>query len=49
MLFTGFFGWIGVSTIFYLNIPVRFLKKVTKDDVVREDAATLAGVMMVVV
>lgn len=49
MLFTGYFGPIGVSAVFYLYITVQFLGEVTVDGVVREDAARLAEVTMVIV
>lgn len=48
-LFAGFFGPIGVSAVFYLYISLEFLKQVTVDGVVREDAARLAEVMNVVI
>ncbi|KAL8791213.1 MAG: hypothetical protein Q9213_000170 [Squamulea squamosa] len=44
MLFTGFFGPIGVSAIFYLYVSLDFLRHVTVDGVVREDAARLQEV-----
>lgn len=48
-LFAGFFGPIGVSAVFYLYISLEFLKTVTVDGVVREDAASLSEVMNVVI
>lgn len=48
-LFAGFFGPIGVSAVFYLYISLEFLKQVTVDGVVREDAASLSEVMNVVI
>lgn len=48
-LFAGFFGPIGVSAVFYLYISLEFLKQVTVEGVVREDAARLAEVMNVVI
>lgn len=48
-LFAGFFGPIGVSAVFYLYISLEFLKKVTVEGVVRDDAARLAEVMDVVI
>ncbi|MCJ1288061.1 hypothetical protein MMC26_007414 [Xylographa opegraphella] len=48
-LFVGFFGPIGVSAIFYLYISLEFLDEITVDGVVREDAAKLQDVVMVVV
>lgn len=48
-LFVGFFGPIGVSAIFYLYISLEFLGKITVDDVVRDDAARLSEVMVVVI
>ncbi|KAL8769848.1 MAG: hypothetical protein Q9209_004286 [Squamulea sp. 1 TL-2023] len=49
MMFTGFFGPIGVSAIFYLYISLDFLRHVTVAGVVREDAARLEEVITVVV
>ena len=49
ILFAGFFGPIGVSAIFYLYISLQFLREVTVEGVVREDAARLAQVMMIIV
>ncbi|KAL8806588.1 MAG: hypothetical protein Q9182_001235 [Xanthomendoza sp. 2 TL-2023] len=49
ILFTGFFGPIGVSAVFYLYVALDFLRHVTVDGVVREDAARLEEVIMVVV
>lgn len=48
-LFAGFFGPIGVSAVFYLYISLEFLKKVTVEGVVRDDAVRLAEVMNVVI
>ncbi|KAA6409602.1 MAG: Na H antiporter [Lasallia pustulata] len=48
-LFVGFFGPIGVSAVFYLYVTLEFLKAVTVDGVVREDAARLGEVMTVVI
>lgn len=48
-LFAGFFGPIGVSAVFYLYISLEFLKQVTVDGVIREDAASVAEVMKVVI
>ena len=48
-LFVGFFGPIGVSAVFYLYVSLEFLRHVTVDGEVREDAAQLADVMMVVI
>lgn len=48
-LFVGFFGPIGVSAVFYLYLSLDFLKQVTVDGEVREDAARLEEVFMVVV
>lgn len=48
-LFAGFFGPIGVSAVFYLYISLEFLKKVTVEGVVRDDAARLAELMNVVI
>ncbi|KAL8728244.1 MAG: hypothetical protein Q9166_005547 [cf. Caloplaca sp. 2 TL-2023] len=49
MLFTGFFGPIGVSAVFYLYVSLDFLRHVTVDGVMREDAASLGEVITVVV
>lgn len=49
MLFTGFFGPIGVGAIFYLHVAIEFLRQVTVDDVIREDAARLTEDLKVVV
>ena len=48
-LFVGFFGPIGVSAVFYLYISLEFLEKITVGGVVREDAARLGEVMVVVI
>lgn len=48
-LFAGFFGPIGVSAVFYLYISLEFLKQLTVEGVVRDDAARLAEVMNVVI
>jgi hypothetical protein len=48
-LFVGFFGPIGVSAVFYLYISLETLNGITVNGVVREDAARLGDVMMVVV
>lgn len=48
-LFVGFFGPIGVSAIFYLYISLEFLQGVTMGGAVREDAARLGKVMIVVI
>ena len=48
-LFVGFFGPIGVSSVFYLYISLEFLGEVTVEGVIREDAARLEEVMTVVV
>ncbi|KAK8191189.1 Sodium/hydrogen exchanger family-domain-containing protein [Phyllosticta capitalensis] len=47
--FTGFFGPIGVSAVFYLYISLEFLDGITVDGRVREDAEYLGEVMMVVI
>ena len=49
MLFVGFFGPVGVSAIFYLYISIEFLRTVTTDGVVREDARRLEETITVVV
>ena len=48
-LYTGFFGPIGVSAIFYLYIGREFLEHVTVDGEVREDAARLSEVFLIVI
>ena len=48
-IFVGFFGPIGVSAIFYLYLTLEFLETITVDGVIREDAAQLSEVFMVVV
>ena len=48
-LFVGYFGPIGVSAIFYLYISIDFLRGVTVDGQVREDAVRLAEIMTVVI
>lgn len=48
-LFVGFFGPIGVSSVFYLYVTLEFLREVTVDGETREDAAHLEEVMRVVV
>ncbi len=45
----GYFGPIGVSSVFYLYVSLEFLSEITVDGVVREDAARLEEVMTVVV
>lgn len=47
--FVGFFGPIGVSAIFYLYTSLEFLRGIEVDGEVREDAARLSEVMLVVV
>ncbi|KAL8683948.1 MAG: hypothetical protein Q9186_000159 [Xanthomendoza sp. 1 TL-2023] len=49
ILFTGYFGPIGVSAIFYLYVSLDFLRHDTIDGVVRGDAARLEEVLTVVV
>lgn len=48
-LYTGFFGPIGVSAVFYLYIAIDFLSQVQVDGVVREDCERLIEVVTVVV
>lgn len=48
-LFVGFFGPIGVSAVFYLYVSLEFLRKITVDGEVREDAQYLMQVMNVTV
>ncbi|KAJ5899812.1 Cation/H+ exchanger [Penicillium taxi] len=47
--FVGFFGPIGVGAIFYLSISKEFLKQITVDNHVREDAQQVIEVIDVVV
>lgn len=47
--FMGYFGPIGVSSVFYLYVSLEFLSQITVDGVVRKDAARLEEVMTVVV
>ncbi|KIW79221.1 hypothetical protein Z517_05833 [Fonsecaea pedrosoi CBS 271.37] len=47
--FVGFFGPIGVSAIFYLYVSIDFLRQITVDGRVREDAVRLEEVMRVVI
>ncbi len=47
--FMGYFGPIGVSSVFYLYVSIEFLSQITVDGVVRKDAARLEEVMTVVV
>jgi len=48
-VFMGFFGPIGVSAIFYLDITLDFLETVTVDGVQRDDARKLGEVVKVVI
>ena len=48
-IFVGFFGPIGVSAVFYLYISLDFLRGITVDGVIREDAERLIEVFNVVV
>ena len=48
-LFTGFFGPIGVSAVFYLYLGLEFLNHVTVDGEVREDAKELEDQFVVIV
>lgn len=47
--FVGFFGPIGVGAVFYLSIAREFLKKITVEDKVREDAAEVMEAVWIVV
>lgn len=47
--FVGFFGPIGVGAIFYLSISREFLKKITVDGKVREDAQQVMEAVWIVV
>ncbi len=48
-LFMGFFGPIGVSAIFYLQISLQFLQEIPEEDPPRTDIARLKDVMSLVV
>ena len=48
-LFVGFFGPIGVSSIFYLYVSKEFLRHIEVDGKQREDCRFLAEVMTVVI
>ena len=48
-LFVGFFGPIGVSAVFYLYLGLDFLRRITVEGVIREDAAQLEDVFKVVI
>ena len=48
-IFVGFFGPIGVSAVFYLYTSLEFLRGITANGVIREDAENLEEVFMVVV
>ena len=48
-VFVGFFGPIGVSAIFYLYVSLEFLRHITVDDEIREDAARLKDIFTVVI
>ena len=47
--FVGFFGPIGVSAIFYLYVSLGFLRNITVDGEVREDARTLMEAMNIII
>lgn len=47
--YVGFFGPIGVSAIFYLYVSLEFLRKLTVDGEIREDAKFVIEVMNVVI
>lgn len=47
--FTGFFGPIGVSAIFYLYTTLDFLEKIRVEGEIREDAQRLEEAMTIVV
>ncbi|OCL10108.1 hypothetical protein AOQ84DRAFT_252234, partial [Glonium stellatum] len=47
--FVGFFGPIGVSAIFYLYVSLDFLRGITVNGEVREDARILMEVMNIVI
>ncbi len=48
-IFVGFFGPIGVSAVFYLYISLEFLRNITVDGMVREDAQRLVDIFTVVI
>ena len=48
-IFVGFFGPIGVSAVFYLYVSLQFLRGITVDGVIREDAESLQETLTVVV
>ncbi|KAF2016426.1 hypothetical protein BU24DRAFT_346488 [Aaosphaeria arxii CBS 175.79] len=48
-IYTGFFGPIGVSAVFYLYVSLDFLRHITVDGEIRPDAKFLMEVMNVVV
>lgn len=48
-LVVGFFGPIGVSAIFYLYISREFLRGISENGMMREDAMHLSEVMLVVI
>ena len=48
-LFVGFFGPIGVSAVFYLYLSLDFLRMVTVEGEIREDAKRLEEVFTVVI
>lgn len=47
--FVGFFGPIGVGAIFYLSISREFLREITVDGQVREDAQNVMDAVNIVV
>lgn len=47
--FVGFFGPIGVSAVFYLYVSIDFLNQIVIDGAVRQDAARLQEMMMIVI
>lgn len=47
--FVGFFGPIGVGAIFYLSVCREFLREITVDGEVREDAQTVMDAVNIVV
>ena len=48
-IFVGFFGPIGVSAVFYLYISLEYLRTITVDGTIREDAERLEVIFTVVV
>lgn len=47
--FVGFFGPIGVGAVFYLSVSREFLRKITVNGEMREDAQQVAEAVDVIV